>query len=98
LSLETLANTFEFFLSLVPIIVLAVGVSLYFLLKTHRKTLSIVIITLGVVGLCFFSFWFYFAATLSLSLTENMIVFFVVEVLTLLFGLIIYKNRLKEEQ
>lgn len=98
MTLETLANTFEFLLYAVPIIVLVSGVILYFLLKTHRKTLGIMIITLGVVGLAFFSFWFYFAATLSLSLTVNMIVLFVVEVLTLLLGIITYKKRLKEEQ
>ena len=96
MTLESVTNVLEFLLYVVPIIVLAVSVILYFLIKPHRKTLGIVSITLGVVGLAFFSFSIYVSLTLFSTVNVILIALFVVEVVLLLFGIIVYKNRLNE--
>ena len=72
----------------------SLGTILYFLLKSHRKILGIVIITLGVVELVFYS---YIIIMLFSTVNVNMIALIVVEVMTVLLGIFIYKNRLKEE-
>ena len=97
MSLEATTNLLEFLLYVVPIIVLAIGVILYFLLKPHRKTLGIIIITLGVVGLAFFSLGVYVSVTLFFTVNTNLIFLLIIELITLLLGIIAYKNRLKEE-
>lgn len=117
MSFTTIVNVTGFLLLSVPIAVLVVGVILYFKIKTHRKTLGIVLITLSVDELAVFLWSLYIILWRPLigvldpymgppSYWEKIIfdryvslaVIFVVDLLTLLLGIIAYKKRLKEKQ
>jgi hypothetical protein len=71
----------------VPIVTLAIGVALYFFLPSQRRLIGIILVTFGVFGSLIY-LWVLYIAAIHSNVKILMIMIFIVEIITLVVGVI----------
>ena len=89
--LDVVLQVFAWLLIVVPIAILVIGVILFHYSPVHRKTVGIILLTLGSLELALYSLTFYFTFTLRTSNLRAIgfsSILLVVEVSTVIIGIV----------
>jgi hypothetical protein len=88
--LDSLLQVFAWGIIIIPIAILVAGLALFYYKPRYRKTVGIILISLGSLGLAVYSFTFYFSivasdtSTLAIGVTSTILL---VEISTLIVGI-----------
>ena len=89
--LDSLLQVFAWGIIIVPIAILVAGLALFYYKPRHRKTVGIILISLGSLGLAVYSFTFYFSiiasdtSTMAIAVTSTLLL---VEISMLIVGIV----------
>ena len=89
--LDSLLQVFAWGIIVIPIAILVAGLALFYYKPRYRKTVGILLISLGSLGLAVYSFTFYFSiiasdtSSLAIAVTSTLLL---VEISTLIAGLV----------
>ena len=89
--LDSLLQVFAWGIIIVPIAILVCGLALFYYKPRHRKSIGVILISLGSLGLAVYSFTFYFSiiasdtSTMAIAVTSTLLL---VEISTLIAGIV----------